>query len=155
SPARLSCRSSSLKPNGSIRCKVVPVAAHKRATFPAFGGISGSTRTTVTALLSFSLIPLPQHQAAGRCGHAGQAAIAASQNFRNLARANLAFADLHQRSHQPAAHLIKKAIAFDNEGQQWSGLFHLATPDGAHGRFRVVVRIRAEGAKVMSSHKSA
>src|SRR5205814_8467295 len=43
--ARLSCWSSSLKPNGSTRCSFVLVAAQRRATLPVFGGISGSTRT--------------------------------------------------------------------------------------------------------------
>src|ERR1700678_4356480 len=44
-PARFSWASSSLKPNGSMRCNTDFVAAHKRATLPVFGGISGSTRT--------------------------------------------------------------------------------------------------------------
>src|ERR1043166_5951166 len=44
-PARLSCESSSAKPNGSIKCSVVRVAAQSRATLPVLGGISGSTRT--------------------------------------------------------------------------------------------------------------
>ena len=44
-PARFKCASSSLKPNGSIRCKTDFVAAHNRATLPVFGGISGSTKT--------------------------------------------------------------------------------------------------------------
>ena len=35
-----------LKPNGSIKCSGVKVAAHKRATLPVLGGISGSNRTT-------------------------------------------------------------------------------------------------------------
>src|SRR5579862_5676731 len=31
------------KPSGSMRCSAHPVAAHKRATLPVLGGISGST----------------------------------------------------------------------------------------------------------------
>ena len=45
-PARLSSRSSMRKPSGSTRCSAQPVAAHRRATLPVFGGISGSTSTT-------------------------------------------------------------------------------------------------------------
>src|ERR1700733_6082321 len=50
-PARFSCESSSLKPNGSIKCKTDFVAAHSRATLPVFGGISGSTKTMFIGFL--------------------------------------------------------------------------------------------------------
>src|ERR1700677_911452 len=44
-PARLRARSSSLKPSGSTRWRVVLVAAQRRAKAPVLGGLSGSTRT--------------------------------------------------------------------------------------------------------------
>src|SRR5271170_2459864 len=34
------------KPSVPTRCKTAPVAAQRRAMFPVFGGISGSTSTT-------------------------------------------------------------------------------------------------------------
>ena len=43
-------RASSRKPRRPIRCRVVPVAAHNRAMFPVFGGISGSKRATCSML---------------------------------------------------------------------------------------------------------
>src|SRR4029077_13490809 len=46
-PARFNCRSSIENPSGPTRCKVDRVARHNRPTFPVFGGISGSTRTTL------------------------------------------------------------------------------------------------------------
>src|SRR5438128_463157 len=76
-PARLSSRSSSRKPNGSMRCSVVWVAAQRRATFPVFGGISGSTRTTCinctirrqSLSLGNGVNPKPTLAVAGRADH--------------------------------------------------------------------------------------
>src|SRR5882762_9264443 len=56
-PARLSCLSSSLNPNGSIKWRRVLVAAQRRATFPVLGGISGSTRTMCIIKKSKELAP--------------------------------------------------------------------------------------------------
>src|SRR5476649_1015901 len=98
-PARFNCESSSLKPNGSMRCKTDFVAAHNRATLPVFGGISGSTRTIfidfchrgtecrefifLFALCLCVSVPLrliknfPQNQTVRRCRHAGHTPVAA------------------------------------------------------------------------------
>src|SRR5713226_2366728 len=117
-PARLSCRSSSLKPNGSIKCSFVLVAAQSRAMFPVFGGISGSTRTMcigefVPWPVDFGLIEdLAQDQAMRRCGHAGQPTVFAGQHILDILGAELTLPHLRQRPHYAPAHLVEKSIAF-------------------------------------------
>src|SRR5713226_4030016 len=123
-PARLSCRSSSLKPNGSIKCSFVLVAAQSRAMFPVFGGISGSTRTMCMSEFApwpadFGLIEdLPQYQAMRRCGHAGEPPVVAGQHILYGLGAELPLPHLRQRPHDAPAHLVKKSIAFQDESQQ-------------------------------------
>src|ERR1043165_3168868 len=55
-PARLSCVSSSLKPRGSIRWRLILVAAQSRATLTVLGGISGSISTMCMAFVSCLVI---------------------------------------------------------------------------------------------------
>src|SRR6266481_9747437 len=123
-PARWSWRSSSLKPNGSIKCSFVLVAAQSRAMFPVFGGISGSTRTMCMSEFApwpadFVLIEdLPQYQAMRRCGHAAQPPVFAGQHILDVVGAELLLPHLHQRPHDTPAHLVKKTIAFQDERQQ-------------------------------------
>ena len=50
--------SESEKPSGSIRCRILPVAAQVRAILPVFWGISGAYKTTCMAIsFQFWLIP--------------------------------------------------------------------------------------------------
>src|SRR5207253_7093490 len=58
SPARLSCRSSSEKPSGLTSCTLDFVARQSRPTLPVFGGISGSTRTTLNIKLQPRITPI-------------------------------------------------------------------------------------------------
>jgi hypothetical protein len=51
-PARRNSRSSSEKPSGFTRCKLDPVPRQSRPTLPVFGGISGSTRTTLNTIFN-------------------------------------------------------------------------------------------------------
>src|SRR3984957_9201637 len=104
-PARFSCESSSLNPNGSIKCKTDFVAAHNRATLPVFGGISGSTRTTFIKYF-------PQNQSVRWRSHARHATITAGQNVFHFCQWNFSLTNLHQRSHDATAHLVEKPIAF-------------------------------------------
>src|ERR1035437_8020179 len=101
-PARLSCVSSSLNPNGSTRCRVLLVAAHSLATFPVLGGISGSTRTTC---IGFAIEHLPQYQSVRRRGHTGYASVLLLQHPPDFLGWKLALPHLHQRAYDPAAHL--------------------------------------------------
>src|ERR1035437_2356252 len=131
-PARLSSASSSLKPNGSTRCSVVLVAAHSRATFPVFGGISGSTRTMCISPFGFWISDfgfvkdLPQHQSVCRRGHARCATIAFGEHPLDFVRWKFTQARLHQRPDDAATHLVEEAVAFDREREQ-----RAAFPDGA------------------------
>src|SRR5258708_15448537 len=107
-PARFNCASSSLKPNGSIKCKTDFVAAQRRATLPVFGGISGSTRTTF-------IKHLPQNQSMCRRSHARDTTIGFDQHGFDFFRGKFSQTNLHNCSHNAAAHFVKKSVAFDDE----------------------------------------
>src|SRR5688572_23205047 len=118
-PARFSSLSSNLNPNGSIRCSSVFVAAHNRATFPVFGGISGSTSTT-------RIKHFPQHQAVRGSGHASGTAIARGQHRFNVAFRKLSAPKLHQRAHNASAHLVEKTVTLDEERDHRTALANVA-----------------------------
>ena len=61
---------------------------------------------------------LPQHQPVRRRGHARHAPVLLRQHPLDLLGRKLAQPHLHQRAHDAAAHLVEKAVAFDDEGQQ-------------------------------------
>src|SRR5881409_186324 len=124
-PERLSCASSSLKPSGSIRCNCVCVAAQRRAMFPVFGGISGSTSTM--CMRFFSVVKyFPEHQAMGGRGHSGGAAISGMEHRFKIGHGELRETNLHQRAHNSPAHFIEEAIAFDDEREQRTFAHHIA-----------------------------
>ena len=54
----------------------------------------------------------------GRCGRAGNTAIALIQYRLDLLRFHFAFADADQRADNASAHLVEEPIAFDDDGEQ-------------------------------------
>src|SRR5487761_2131994 len=125
-PARLSVASSSWKPNGSMRCSVVWVAAHKRATLPVLGGISGSSRTTCmtvgrgkkrsnvggparlfasrTSPTGLPVEDFPEHQSVGRRRHPRDPPVLGGQHPLEVGGGELAAPKLHQRAGDAPAH---------------------------------------------------
>ncbi len=58
-----------------------------------------------------------------RCGHAGHAPVFLGQHPPDFIRRKFAQADLHQRPHDAATHLVKEPVAFDDKCQFRAGLF--------------------------------
>src|SRR5688572_13215377 len=108
-PERFSCASSSLKPNGSMRCSSVRVPAHNLAILPVFGGISGSTSTMCMRPLRF-VKHFPKNEPLRWRAHPGFAAVARIDHFLQVIRRKLSAADLHQRAHDTAAHLVEEPV---------------------------------------------
>src|SRR5438132_1354201 len=114
-PARLSALSSSRKPNGSTRCRVVWVAAQSRAIAPVLGGISGSTRAICRRCLADMIlgglvrriIYTNEAEAAGRSGGGGFGAGAGAQDFSKIVNGDLAQADPRQSANEIADHAVE------------------------------------------------
>src|SRR6516164_6818082 len=151
-PARLSCASSSLNPKGSMRCKLVQVAAHKRATLPVLGAISGSRRTM--CMLRFLVEYLPQNQAMCRGSHSCQLAVFFCQQFAHGFRRVLSKAYLNKCSNNSSTHLVEKPIAFDDEGQQWAGFPDITAPQCSYMRAFLVTRVGGKTPEIMLANKA-
>ncbi len=172
-PARFNCESSSLKPNGSIRCKTDFVAAHKRATLPVFGGIPAQLKQHSFGLttkaqsnekkkfrlpwfLCFLLFIkyCPQHQSMRGRGHTGHAPVAAGQNVFYFRQRNFPLPNLHQGSHDAPTHFVEKAVAFDDERQLRAGLFDVATRQRPHIGFHFVIARAGERLKIVPAQNN-
>src|SRR5437660_7053614 len=145
-PARLSWVSSNLKPSGSIKCNVVRVAAHSRATLPVFGGISGSTRTTC-------IENLPKHQPMRRSAHAGHTSISLGEHLTDLRGGKFPQPNLHQCPGNSAAHFVKKTVSLNHDRNQPSAFFDLASVDCAHRRFLLIAWICAKGLEIVFANE--
>src|SRR5882672_2649181 len=162
-PARLSSASSSLKPSGSIKWSVVLVAAHNRATFPVFGGISGSTRTMCMAGSDFGprssgsrlIEHFAEHQAVRRRGHSRHLAIFFGEHPFDFVRRKLSQANLHECPNDPAAHLVEEAVALDDERQQRAATLYLDSRQSADGGLSFVAGSGGKGAEIVLAYKQS
>ena len=74
-------------------------------------------------------------------GHAGDATILLCEHRFDLGTGEFSLADLHERSDDSAAHLIKKTLAFDDKRQAGAASFEIATGQRAHCGFPSVAGI--------------
>src|SRR5687767_4553177 len=99
-------------------------------------------------LVAPSVVHLPQDQTMGRGGHAGAAPIFSSQHFLHAIRFELPTSNLDQRSHDSTAHLVKKSIALQDEGEQRTSPADIASCQSPDRALRLVGAGAGEGCKV-------
>jgi hypothetical protein len=109
-------------------------------SFRFFSGVAGSGGRVKN---------FPEHQSVRGGGHAGDAAVAAGQDGGRFRQRNFALADLDEGAHDAAAHFIKKAVAFDDEGELRAGFTDVATGECAHVGGHFVGARASEAAKIV------
>ena len=87
------------------------------------------------------------------CGHARHAAVTTGKDFFDSRQRDFPLADLHQGAHDPAAHLVEKAVAFDDEGDLRAGLPEVAARQRAHVGFHFVAACSGEAAEIVFADK--
>ena len=115
--------------------------------------IFGPSSVALRRFLLLSIKDFPEHQAMGGRGHPAGATVASSQHQFQFLERELSTAGLDKRAHDAAAHLIKKSIAFDDEGQEPSAALDIATTHRSNGRFHFVVASRGKRFEVMRAEK--
>ena len=82
--------------------------------------------------------------------HAGNPTIFLREHRLDRFRRKLAQPDLDQRAYNPSAHFVKETISLDDEGQQGTVFFELASGDCADGRLFGVALAGGKGGKIVT-----
>src|ERR1043165_2517505 len=91
-----------------------------------------------------SIKNLPEPQSVGWRRHARGAAVLGREHLFQIGPSKFAPPQLGEGPHNSPAHFVEETIPFDDKRQQRSAPLDFAAPQGAHGRFHLVIASRRE-----------